>query len=185
MAYSEAEKYRAYNLYLVGQNSEQIGKMLGISSNTIRAWETEEDKLGETWKDKRAQIDSAARSRMENHMSSIRGKLKGKASIIMEVVYTGIVDEANKILLKAKDLPSAVYAWKSLAGFFLQLDDEDSSRFNPLQASQSFLETLEEFPAVSRELKKVWPEFTKSLARKLNIETQTREIEGAVSGPVE
>lgn len=51
MAYSENVKHRAYTLFLVGKNAEQIEVLLKpefpkISANTIRKWSETKDSSG-------------------------------------------------------------------------------------------------------------------------------------------
>lgn len=183
--YSESVKNRAYTLFLQGQNPEQIADIMHesypkITANTIRSWAEKTDDSGDTWTEKRSDVDRAVRRRMEDHSASVRSRTKMKVNTLAQAVYDKVVNEAGKALIDAKDLTGITFALQSLFKFQLQLDDEEQSRFNPLQAAQMIMDTLNEFPGVRKEIKVIWPQFQKKLTARLDVATQTKEIEAKV-----
>lgn len=184
--YSESVKNRAYTLFLQGKNPEQIADVLKesypkITANTIRAWAEKTDESGDTWTEKREEVGRHIRKHIEENSATVRSRIKMKANTLTQAVYDKVVNEAGKALIDAKDLTGVTFALQSMFKFQLQLDDEEQNRFNPLQAAQMIMDTLNEFPGVRKEIKAIWPQFQKKLTARLDMATHTKEIEAKVT----
>jgi len=186
MAYSATVKERAYTLFLMGNNPEQVADILReshpkMSANTIRAWAESENESGETWFDLRGRVDSAARKRIESQAASERARGKSRASMIAAGLYDQIVKALAD--MEIKSIEQAVYAFRTMQEAAIKLEDAEMERWHPVNASTVVLEVLEEIPDVKKALRANWGQFTKRLSERLDRATDSKEIEVAAIEP--
>ncbi|MBE7413368.1 MAG: hypothetical protein HS129_15125 [Leptospiraceae bacterium] len=183
--YNQSVINRAFNLFLLGNNPEQIEGILKsdfpkITANTIRNWAEKPDALGEVWEDKRKAVDNAARKRIIDQASTQRSKIFAKTDTLINAAYNQIVDESGKAIVEAKTLEGMLYAFKAISEFQLKLEKDEESGFSPMQSAEILLEVLNEIPSVRKAIKTAWPEIQRKLTARFDIISKPKQVEGKV-----
>jgi len=174
MAYKDTIKLRAYTLYLQGLNFEQIASQLrkdfGIAKlrgQTIKSWAEKPDEDGKTWEHHRSRVRDALRRSAEEAYKTRYAEIRAKAETIQEALYAQLIDEKAKI----KSFEGAVYAFKGISEFVINLSEMEHNNQHPLIIIQAMLEVFQEIPAVRKAIKDNWALIAK-------------EIQGRLSGDV-
>lgn len=179
MAYGINVRERAFALFLMGQNPEQIADSLRqeyptLSANTVRSWADDADDHGETWMDRRAAVDAAAKRRVEESAASERARARMRTSTLAEALYMELLSENAP---KVKTREGGAHAFLAIENMAIRLEDENEERFSPFAAADALMDALNADPEVRKVLKARWPVVSKLIAAKMNLLTQTREIE--------
>ncbi|EMN91305.1 hypothetical protein [Leptospira weilii] len=192
MAYSEGVKNRAYTLFLIGKNPEQIASILKaddskISANTIRRWAETPDgpePHGETWYQKRVQVDQASKQRIQEAATNERSKIKSTTSLMLGAVQNAFLDKAGEMIGKAKDPVSLGYLWQSLAKQSLLLEESENGAIDLIELSRTLLDVFNLGPKTKKALKEEWGSHQKNLMRWLEQSSKIKDVDGIViEGP--
>lgn len=171
MSYGPTITARAFSLYVLGNNAEKIAEILQsekvaprITSNTIRKWENQKDKHGETWKDRRQAIELQVRKNIERESASKIAEMRQKTHTIMQSLYSKLTAENAP---HVKSYEGAVYALKAMMDFELKLDQKASGQSHPLKLAQLMLEIFQGVPEISHAIRKNWPKVSEEIRLKL------------------
>ena len=172
MAYKDTVKLRAYTLYLQGLNFEQIASALKKDFNlpklrgqTIKSWAEKADDDGRTWDEHRNRVRESMRQNAEKAYRTRYAEIRAKAETISEKLYDQILDETVKI----KSYEGAIYAFKGISEFVINLSEMEHNSQHPVIIVQAMLEVFREIPAVRKAIKDNWARIA-------------REIQGRLSG---
>lgn len=172
MAYKDTVKLRAYTLYLQGLNFEQISSQLKKDFNlpklrgqTIKSWAEKPDDDGRTWDEHRSRVRESMRQNAEESYRTRYAEIRAKAETISEKLYDQLLDETVKI----KSYEGAIYAFKGISEFVINLSEMEHNSQHPVIIVQAMLEVFREIPAVRKAIKDNWARIA-------------REIQGRLSG---
>ncbi len=161
MAYKDTVKLRAYTLFLQGMNYEQIAAKLKdyfnlktLRGQTIKTWAETTDEDGYSWDDHRSRVRSSMKETTETAYRNRYSEIRIKAETIQEALYNQMIDEDKN--LQVKSFEGAVYAYKTIAEFALNLSEMENNRQHPLIVVQTMLEVFQEIPAVRKAIKDNW-----------------------------
>lgn len=179
MAYGINVRERAYALFLMGQNPEQIAESLRseyetLSANTVRSWAEDADDKGETWADRRTAVDAAARRRIEESASTERARARSRSATLSKMFFDMMVNGAAGA---PKSFEGMGFLFKTMQGMAVDLEDDEHSRFSPIMAAEAIMDALNEDPEVRKVLKARWPVVAKLIQARLSMVTRTQEIE--------
>ncbi|EKO89189.1 hypothetical protein LEP1GSC020_3185 [Leptospira interrogans serovar Grippotyphosa str. 2006006986] len=185
MAYSENVKQRAYTLFLVGKNAEQIEGLLKpefpkISANTIRKWSETPDALGKTWFDYREEVNYVTKLQLQEKATNFRSKIKSDNAMMLRAVRNAFLDEAGKMIGQAKDPVSLGYLWKALATNQLQLENEDSGSIDLIRAADTLLDLFMKGPKTKKAISDEWAIHQKNLLAWHSEWTNAKEVQGTI-----
>ncbi|MBW0432284.1 hypothetical protein HGB47_01500 [Leptospira yasudae] len=185
MAYSENVKHRAYTLFLVGKNAEQIEGLLKtefpkISANTIRKWAEKKDSTGKTWFDNRDEVNRITKLQIQEKTADIRSKIKTDNELMLHAVRNAFLDEAGSMIGKAKDPVSLGYLWKALATNQIQLENEDSGSIDLIRAADTLLDLFMKGPKTKKAINDEWAIHQKNLLAWHSEWTNAKEVQGTV-----
>lgn len=173
MAYTDTIKLRAYTLYLEGLNYEQIAARLKelfalpkLKGQTVKLWAEKADTAGETWETSRARVRESLRRGAENAVKSKLTELREKTETIQEAIYNQLVDEKAKVSVKSFE--GAVYAFKTIAEFGINLEKMERDHLHPMLIIQAMLEVFQEIPAVRKVIKENWGAIKKGIMERLS-----------------
>jgi len=169
MAYSPLIQLEVENLYLRGNNANQIVEILKkkypkLKHPTINKWATKPDKWGKTWEDRRKEIISTAREISHNSAKNRYAVMKEKALIIQEGLEKTLLSKN----LEVKSPEGAIYAWKTLNDFILNIEEKYESKKSPKEIVLEFLDILNTVPQIKDTLRKHWNLVEDELKRKIN-----------------
>lgn len=181
MAYSEAVKLRAFQMYVLhGKNAEEITRILKtdiptLSANTIRDWiSSEKDPYtGSNWEESRKSIDERSRHMVLEAAVTQRNAIHSKVKDMREKLLANILSENAP---EAKSLEGMIFAVKALMQFELQLEDEEKNGADPLIAVQIVLEVLSEDEEAAPVIKRRWPRINAEVIRRMNALSNSRDI---------
>lgn len=171
MAYKETVKLRAYTLYLQGMNFEQIAKQLKkdfnlpkLGGQTVAMWAEKPDSSGQTWDEHRERVRTAMRQNAEEAYKTRYAEIRMKAETIQEALYDQIVGENAKI----KSFEGAVYAFKGISEFVINLSEAEHNNQHPVVIVQAMLEVFREIPAVKKAIKDNWAKIARGIQARLS-----------------
>ncbi|AVQ10723.1 Uncharacterized protein XB16_0376 [Leptospira santarosai] len=185
MAYSENVKQRAYTLFLVGKNAEQIEGLLKpefprISANTIRKWSERKDSTNKTWSDYREEVNRVTKLQIQEKATNIRSKIKSDNAMMLQAVRDAFLNQAGKMIGTAKDPVNLGYLWRSLAKDQVQLESEDSSSIDLIHAADTLLDLFMKAPKTKKAINEEWAIHQKNLLKWHAEWTNAKEVQGTV-----
>lgn len=185
MAYSENVKQRAYTLFLVGKNAEQIEGLLKtefpkISANTIRKWSETKDSTNKTWSDYREEVNRVTKLQIQEKATNIRSKIKSDNAMMLQAVRDAFLNQAGKMIGTAKDPVNLGYLWRSLAKDQVQLESEDSSSIDLIHAADTLLDLFMKAPKTKKAITEEWAIHQKNLLKWHSEWTNAKEVQGTV-----
>nr|WP_100764706.1 hypothetical protein [Leptospira ellisii]PJZ94012.1 hypothetical protein CH379_04740 [Leptospira ellisii] len=185
MAYSENEKHRAYTLFLVGKNAEQIEAILKpefpkISANTIRKWAEKKDSTNKNWSDYRDEVSHVTKLQLQEKATNYRFKIKTDNAMMLQAVRNAFLSEAGQMIGKAKDPVSLGYLWKALATNQLQLENEDSESIDLIRAADTLLDLFMKGPKTKKAINDEWGIHQKNLLKWHSEWTDAKEVQGTI-----
>jgi hypothetical protein len=181
MAYKDTIKLRAYTLYLQGLNFEQIATQLrkdfGLTTlrgQTIKSWAEKPDEDGKTWEYHRSRVRDALRQSAEKAYKTKYAEIRAKAETIQEALYAQLIDEKKA---QIKSFEGAVYAFKGISEFVINLSEMEQNNQHPLVIIQAMLEVFQEIPAVRKAIKDNWAHIAKEIKNRLYGEAKQEVIQ--------
>ncbi|MFQ3857140.1 hypothetical protein ACLK29_00795 [Leptospira kirschneri] len=185
MAYSENVKHRAYTLFLVGKNAEQIEVLLKpefpkISANTIRKWSETKDSSGKNWSDNRDEVKRVTRLKIQEQTSNIRSKIKADNAMMLQAVQNAFISEAGSMIGQAKDPVQLGYLWSKLASNQMQLENADSGSIDLIRAADTLLDLFMNGPKTKKAISDEWAIHQKNLLAWHSEWTNAKEVQGTV-----
>ncbi|WP_017852011.1 hypothetical protein ACO1KB_19190 [Leptospira interrogans serovar Szwajizak] len=185
MAYSENVKHRAYTLFLMGKNAEQIESILKpefpkISANTIRSWAETKDTNGKNWSDSRDEVNRVTRLKIQEQTSDIRSKIKADNAMMLQAVRDAFLSDAGAMIGQAKDPVSLGYLWKALANHQMQMENEDSGSIDLLHAAGTLIELFMRCPKTKKAMSDEWETHKTNLSKWHADWTNVKDVEGSV-----
>lgn len=168
MAYSPIIQLEAENLFLRGMNLNQIVETLKkkypkINYATVTKWATKPDKSGKTWEDRKMEIIASARQISHNSAKNRYAIMKEKALIIQEGLEKTLLSKN----LEVKSPEGAIYAWKTLNDFIINIEQKYEYTKTPKEIVMEFLEILNSIPQIKEVLKKHWNLVEDELRRRI------------------
>ncbi|AXR64521.1 hypothetical protein [Leptospira mayottensis] len=185
MAYSENVKHRAYTLFLIGKNAEQIEALLKpefstISANTIRKWSESKDSSGKKWSDSREEVNRVTRLKIQEQTSDIRSKIKADNAMMLQAVRNAFLSEAGSMIGQAKDPVQLGYLWSKLASNQMQLENADSGSIDLIRAADTLLDLFMKGPKTKKAISDEWAIHQKNLLAWHSEWTNAKEVQGTV-----
>ncbi|MBE8363456.1 hypothetical protein [Leptospira borgpetersenii] len=185
MAYSENVKHRAYTLFLVGKNAEQIEGLLKpefpkISANTIRKWSETKDSTGKTWSDYRDEVNRITKLQIQEKTADIRSKMKTDTAMMLNAVRKAFITEAGEMIGNAKDPVNLGHLWRSLKKDLLEFENEDSSSIDLIRAADTLLDLFMKGPKTKKAINDEWGIHQKNLLKWHSEWTDAKEVEGTI-----
>ncbi|MCL8268163.1 hypothetical protein M9Y82_16325 [Leptospira weilii] len=185
MAYSENVKHRAYTLFLVGKNAEQIEAVLKpefpkISANTIRSWAEAKDQSGKNWFDSRDEVNRVTRLKIQEQTSDMRSKIKTDNAMMMQAVRNAFLSEAGSMIGIAKDPVQLGYLWSKFASNQIQLENADSGSIDLIRAADTLLDLFMKGPKTKKSISEEWGIHQKNLLAWHSEWTNAKEVQGTI-----
>ncbi|WP_016759393.1 hypothetical protein [Leptospira weilii] len=186
MAYGDAIKNRAYTLFLVGNNPEQIEATLKqdfpkLSSNTIRKWADTPDSEGMTWENRREEVHQVTRKRIQDEATNIRMKIKSDNQLMLKAVRDAFLSQAGAMIGNAKDPVSLGHLWRSFAADQIKYENSDFESIDLIKAGETLLELFMIGPKTKRAIDEEWATYHRKNLQKWYSEwTDTKEVQGTV-----
>ncbi|EMO69724.1 hypothetical protein [Leptospira santarosai] len=188
MAYSENVKQRAYTLFLVGKNAEQIEGLLKpefprISANTIRKWSETKDSTNKTWSDYREEVNRVTKLQIQEKATHIRSKMKSDTAMMLNAVRNAFLNEAGEMIGNAKDPVNLGHLWRSLRKDLIEFENEDSSSIDLIHAADTLLDLFMKAPKTKKSITEEWAIHQKNLLKWHAEWTNAKEVQGTVIEP--
>lgn len=166
MAYGDGVKIRAYALFIRGTSFEETARRLcgefgiSISAATVRNWAEEKDASGSSWADYRRELRVSAQRSVEALERNKLLAVRDKAGILQEKLFEQLTSNAA---LKVGSVEGGLYAWKTVADFFVKMDEKSKGTVNAAAVIQMMLDLFSSIPEVSEAIAAHWQEIEEEI----------------------
>ncbi len=149
--YSADIKNRARDLYLGGENAEQISKLIDVTPNTVRKWIEAKDDDGKSWDDylelKERKKTALAIKRISDRESRAMAEALFRTEFMSDKLFD-IFESGN--IPSPKSLGELVYAQSKVEETKVRLTREKNKEINPRQLVLKIFAILRSAPKTKK-----------------------------------